>query len=148
MCINTQFFYKLWISDVDPPSVTMGSIYKMTSLQKVHYFFIWTRCGWKFSNNWINFKVQMHHTLIVQNVEEWTWRHFRSYTDCVPSLFSIENAQPFLRYAIVVPYFWLWFSKTYSAWYYITTGRHTYSFRSPVWRSRSLWLINKPLLLV
>ena len=155
----------------------------------------------------------MQNTLIVQNVERGTWRHFRSHADCVPSLLSpafasagtlnlirlsvcpsvplsvtktltlaitfallqvelwylacvffvtrpfrryhvvtltvtfdllqgqiccrvgdhnylnllvfYRNAQPFLRYAIVVPYFWLWFSKTYSAWYYITTGRHT-----------------------
>ena len=84
--------------DVDPPSVTWGSIYKITRLQMVHYLFIWTRCGWKLLNNWINFKVQIYHTLIVQNVETWTWRNFRFHADSVPSLFSIEMHNPFLDY--------------------------------------------------
>ena len=73
--INTQFSYKLWISDkdvdVDQPSVKWGTIYKITRLQKVNYFFSWTRCGWKLLNTWINCKVQMHHTWIVQNIETW-----------------------------------------------------------------------------
>ena len=59
--------------------------------------------------------------------------------------FFYRHTEQFLRYAIVIPYFWLWFSKTYSAWNYNTTGRNTKSFRSPVWRSRSLCLINKSL---
>ena len=75
---------------------------KKTRLQKVYHFFIWTRCGWKLLNNWINFKVQMYHTSIVQNVDTWTWRHFRSYVESVPSLFFYRNAEPFLRYAIVI----------------------------------------------
>ena len=92
---STNYGFPTKDVDVDPPSVTWGSIYKITSLQKAHYFFIWTRCGWKLLNNWIIFKVQMYHTLIVQNVEMWTWRHFRSRADCVPSLFSIEMINRF-----------------------------------------------------
>ena len=90
---------ELWFSDKDvdvaPQSVTRGSIYKITRLKKVHYFFIWSLCGRKLLNNWINFKEQMHQTLIVQNEETWTLRHFRSHTDCVPPLFSIEMKNPF-----------------------------------------------------
>ena len=37
-----------------------------------------------------------------------------------PSIIFYRNKEPFLRYAIDVPYFWLWFSKTYSACYYNT----------------------------
>ena len=40
-CINTQFIYKLWISDkdvdVDSPSLTWGSMYKITGIEKVHF---------------------------------------------------------------------------------------------------------------
>ena len=145
-------------------------------------FFIWTRWRLKLLNNWINFKVQKYHKLIIQNVETWTWHYYRtllllnltfhqilvsieplqrcgmptgdSYSSghLVPSLSDLHmlnllrpilfrtnlplfyrtilfeypsvpprfcfprwlfpfiifyrNAQPFLRYAIVVPYFW------------------------------------------
>ena len=92
---STNYGFPTKDVDVDPPSVTWGLIYKITRLQKVHYFFISTRCGWKLLNNWINFKVQIYHTLIVHNAETWTWRHFRSHADCVPSLFSIEMHNPF-----------------------------------------------------
>ena len=126
--IVTQFF--LWKLSIFLLYATKSSVLqwvkscfhkKWTSLLKVHYFFIWTRWGRKILNNWNNFKEQMYHTLIVQNEETWTWCHFRSHADCFQ-----RTEEPFLRYAIVVPYFWLWFSKTYSAWYYNTTGRHTY----------------------
>ena len=94
-----NIFYKLWISekdvDVDPPSVTWGSIYKITRLQKVHYFFIWTPYGRKVLNNWIHLKEQMYHTLIVQKEETWTWRNFRSNPDCVPPFRSIEKENHF-----------------------------------------------------
>ena len=30
-----------------------------------------------------------------------------------PFIIFHRNAQPFLRYSLVVPYFWLWFSKTF-----------------------------------
>ena len=37
-------FLQIWISDkyadVDPPSVKWGSVYKITRLEKVNYFFI------------------------------------------------------------------------------------------------------------
>ena len=92
---STNYGFPTKDGDVDQSSVKWGSIYKITRLQKIHYFFIWTRCGWKLLNNWINFKVQMYHTLIVQNVETWTWRHFRSHASCVLSLFAIEMRNPF-----------------------------------------------------
>ena len=93
---STNYGFPTKDVDVDPPSVTWGSIYKITRLQKVHYFFISTHCGRKLLNYGYNFKEQMYHTLIVKNVETWTWRHFRSNADCIPSLFSIEMHNPFI----------------------------------------------------
>ena len=80
------------------------------------------RCGWKLLNNLINFKVQMFNCTKCRNVNITPFPFPRWLC---PFIIFYRNVQPFLRYAIVVPYFWLWFSKTYSAWYHITTGRHT-----------------------
>ena len=38
----------------------------------------------------------MYYTVIVQKVEMWTWRLFRSHEEFVPPLFSIEMHNPFL----------------------------------------------------
>ena len=65
-----------------------------------------------------------------------------------PFIIFYRYAEPFLRYEIVAPYFWLWITKTHSPLCYNTARRHMLLFRSPVWSSRSLWLINKPLFLV
>ena len=91
---STNYGFPTKDVDVDPPSVTWGSIYKIKRQQTVHYFFIWNRCGWKLLNNCINVNVQVHHTLIVQNLETLAWRRFRSHADCAPSLFAIEIHNP------------------------------------------------------
>ena len=96
-CINTVFLGIMdfrrrcwWLPTMSYVWVNL----QITRLQTVCYFFIWTKWGWNLLHNWINFKVQMYHTLIIQNVETWTWRHFRYHADCVPSLFSIEMQSP------------------------------------------------------
>ena len=97
--INTQFFYKLWISDKRCwcwPTISYVEVNLQNNTSTIGSLFLPLNPLWKKTlEKLINFKLQMYHTLIVQNVETWTWRHFRSNADCVPPLLSIEMHNPF-----------------------------------------------------